>query len=825
MSRVLQLIALVLFAALAGPLAAPMAVAQQAAPAGATDADAGLPDYEAWERVASRAEESLSTGLASDQALSELRAELADWRTRLLNAQGINASRIKTLREQISALGPAPAEGETEPEEIARRRAELARQLADLQAPGLKAVEAHSRADGMIREIDVLIRERQTSKLLELGPTPLNPVNWANGAQALRKALSGMMAEVADAWATPSGRQTFREDLPATLLFLAMAAVLLARGRRWVVLLSERLIRSTRQRGAAVSSALVSLGQIVVPTVGLVLLAAALGSTGLAGQQLGTILVALPVIGLTFFAARWLGSRVFAEHSVSRRLFDLRPERMAEARFLSTGMGLVVALAGLLGLVGELAAFSSEAKAVLGFPLVVVGGLLLIRHGQIMIAQGRTDPGPDQQRPYRNRVIGLVGRAAIMLGVIGPTLGAIGYKEAADFFTYPPILTLALLGLLMVLQRFVGDVYNLVTGHDDAEGAGEALIPVLLGLVLAVLALPLLALIWGARVADLTEIWARFLAGFTLGDTRISPADFLTFAIIFGIGYGMTRLVQGTLRTTVLPKTKIDPGGQTAIVSGLGYVGLFLAALVAITTAGIDLSSLAIVAGALSVGIGFGLRTIVENFVSGIILLIERPISQGDWIEVGGVMGIVQDISVRSTRIQTFDRTDVIVPNADLVSGQVTNWTRQNLTGRVILKVGVAYGSDTRKVEKILREIGESHPLAMVNPPPTVVFQGFGADALEFELRVVLRDINYGLSVRTELNHEIARRFAEEGIEIPFAQRDIWLRNPEALRTRARSAGPPEQPPRQEDEPQPEPQDDTGPGEMDADGPDGGGTR
>ncbi|MEM8654168.1 MAG: DUF3772 domain-containing protein [Pseudomonadota bacterium] len=733
-----------------------------------------------------RAERAVEAAEASDRALESLRSEIAEWRLQFQTQLNTNDSRLQTLRDQIATLGPAPEEGVTEAAEIADRRAALNEQLERLSTPRRTAEEAFSRANGIIAEIDGILRERQTEELLNMGPWPINPANWPGALRHLQESVVALVASTQRAWNSPSRRANASDNLPLIMVLLVIGIILVARSRYWSELLAVRIQKGDSRSRARVASFIVSLGQIILPMMGLFAIVRAIRASQMYGPRGGVLLDSLESAGLVLFFSLWLASRLFPRDDALSAPMAVPQDRRAEGRLYTVLLALVFAAFIILTGFSEFDRYTAAGDAVLNLPLLVVAGLILIRFGWLLRRRVRERADDDAvDTAYADRIFSTLGRAVIAVGLVAPVLAALGFGTAAKFLIYPTILTLALIGTVVLLQHFVRDAYAALR---PGEGARDSLVPTLLGFLIVLLALIPLALIWGARVTDLTEVWATLRSGLTIGDMTISPGSFFTLIIVFTIGYLLTRAVQNAMKTSVLPKTKIDPGGQVAVVSGLGYVGIFLAALVAITSAGIDLSSLAIVAGALSVGIGFGLQTIVSNFVSGIILLIERPISEGDWIEVGGQMGYVRSISVRSTRIETFDRTDVIVPNADLISGTVTNYTRGNTVGRVIVPVGVAYGTDTRRVERILKEIADAHPMALANPPPAVLFMGFGADSLDFEIRIILRDVNWMLAVKNEINHQIAERFEQEGIEIPFAQRDVWLRNPEVLQPKAEPA-------------------------------------
>ena len=283
------------------------------------------------------------------------------------------------------------------------------------------------------------------------------------------------------------------------------------------------------------------------------------------------------------------------------------------------------------------------------------------------------------------------------------------------------------------------------------------------------------ALIFGVGGDDLQLAAQRVLAGITIGSVQLSPGSLAIAVAAFVIGMALTRLVQRGLTRRIFPRTQIDPGVQNSVSSGIGYIGFALSVLVAIAVTGIDVSNLALIAGALSVGIGFGLQAIVNNFVSGLILLAERPIKVGDWIKIGDHEGTVKRINVRSTEIQTFQRSEVIIPNSDLISSSVINYTHKDRYGRIDIGVPVAYGTDPNRVSDILLELVQDHPMIATWPESYVYFHAFDDHAMRMQLRVYLIDINNFMIVTNDLHFSIAKRLREEGIGFPLPRRDVRM--------------------------------------------------
>jgi small-conductance mechanosensitive channel len=251
----------------------------------------------------------------------------------------------------------------------------------------------------------------------------------------------------------------------------------------------------------------------------------------------------------------------------------------------------------------------------------------------------------------------------------------------------------------------------------------------------------------------------------------------------------ISRAVQSILSEEVFPRRGLERGVQISMGHLIHYAILLVGFLLALATLGVNFTNITIIGGALGVGIGFGLQTIVNNFVSGLILLFERPVRIGDYIEIQGLWGEIKKIGLRATTVETFDRADIVIPNSDLVANQVTNWTRTNRLVRLTIPVGVAYGSDVPLVMKILLECAHENPSVMSSPEPQVLFRGFGDSSLDFELRVFLSDIDYRLIAQSEILQEIDREFRLNDVEIPFPQRDLHLRSIEPPVTEAISSG------------------------------------
>jgi small-conductance mechanosensitive channel/uncharacterized protein YndB with AHSA1/START domain len=297
--------------------------------------------------------------------------------------------------------------------------------------------------------------------------------------------------------------------------------------------------------------------------------------------------------------------------------------------------------------------------------------------------------------------------------------------------------------------------------------------------------------VWDDSGTTLGQMYIDFVVGWEIGGVSLVPLNMIGGILIFA---GII-VVIGWLKRWIdkrwLQHIVFDRGSRDAIITLFGYVGFVIALLVALFMAEVDLSGLAWVSAALALGIGFGMQEIASNFVSGLILLFERPIRAGDFVTVGDIQGFVRSIRIRATEIETLDNQNVLVPNSELISGRVTNWVLRDTYGRLLVNVGVAYGSDVEKVRDILETVAREHPEVITDgsaPAPRALFMGFGDSSLDFELRVRVKHIERRFSIKSDLNFEIDKLFRESGITIPFPQRDLHIIEPQAATPETRVA-------------------------------------
>jgi potassium-dependent mechanosensitive channel len=272
-------------------------------------------------------------------------------------------------------------------------------------------------------------------------------------------------------------------------------------------------------------------------------------------------------------------------------------------------------------------------------------------------------------------------------------------------------------------------------------------------------------------------IRATLAAQWTIGTVTLSLGRLLAFGVAVWLAIRASRVTQIVLNDDVLPQFPLPRGVPNAISMLVNYAIVLIGIFVAAGILGIGLSNLALIVGALGVGIGFGLQNVVNNFVSGLILLFERPVQVGDAVQLGSLGGRITRIGFRASYIRTYGGAEVVVPNGDLVSTQLVNWTLSDRRRRLELTVGIAYGSDPERVTEVLAGVLKADPEVLVDPAPFIVFEAFGDSALNFRMYAWIADFENGLTATHRLNTAIAAALAAEGIEIPFPQRDVHLKS------------------------------------------------
>jgi small-conductance mechanosensitive channel len=721
----------------------------------------------------------------SDADLQNLRQQIepviADIRT-VIEEQ---TPRLEASRARLTQLGPKPKDGQPEESpDVAKDRAEREAAVAELDETQRLGRALLVQAEQLSAQISDLRRAGFTRALFEQSDGVFSPSLWMDVVQAIPRELRAQRIIFSDALDQLQRRTTI-----GVLLMLGLAigaAIALYVGRRSI---APRLVRrdpaitdpSRRSRLMAAVGVLV-LG--AVPAIaGSWVVWVAFDSADIVPPRLEQVVGSI-LGGLAFIAfVRALIDAILAPEHTSWRLISVREDSATRIMSFSVTLATIIVVGKVIESFNKAIAAALPITVVTRAVFAVAVALVfaeLLRRFAARANQDEACLGPyvptevDIGGPVRT-----LGWIVVTL-VLGSVIG--GYVALASFLVdqavWISIIVAVLILCIALADEFIGGSLSsqsrLATTLQANTGLRRRSLEQIgvLGSGIARLALIIIAILlvlapWGIESSDVTGSLRAVFFGFSVGDVTISLSSILIAALLFAAGFTATRVIQRWLDNTFLPATELDAGLRNSIRTAAGYVGIITAGVIAFTYLGLSLERLTIVAGALSVGIGFGLQSIVNNFISGLILLWERPIRVGDLVVVGDAEGYVRRINVRSTEIQTGDRATLIVPNSNLISGVVRNRVRNDRVGRVLVSVPVPRATDPDQVAEIMRRAALAHREIMSEPNPRVFFKKVTENTIDFDLVCFVDDIDAAGRVSSDLYFEIFRNLRKAGIGVP----------------------------------------------------------
>jgi potassium efflux system protein len=724
------------------------------------------------------------------EGLGQLRTELDQIPEDLQTLIQAIEPEVKAIDERRTQLGPKPSGDQTEAAEVTREREEVQRRFSAADADLKTARDQSLRVDRLIERVVERRRELFASQLFRRSGAVVDPSFWLDVAGATPIAARGVGFLVAD-WLAVLDRYGRFAGAAVIAALLAVAILLFGPVRRGLTgFVAKRFVSSGADNPTPLQvsshAAIYAILNAALPILGAVMVTRGLEALGLLPGRLAIVTDAV-IEGLMVYAAiAAVAGAILCPGRANWRMLAMSDAAAGRAHATVATLGLVaaimVALKGLSSAIIAPLPFVVATSSIGGllFSGVLATGLAAISQTQSVQRKAAANDPDEPVYPaspaWRWLRIAMWIAAAVLFAA-----SIAGYASFASFFVAQIVWGLVVIGVATLLTRLIEDVFTEVAGSHSTtarrlagtigvEASAVEQIGILsagaLRVLIIVLAGFLIVAPWGVDQRDAFGWLRAALFGVQLGGITISIAALVGAVVVFVLGLLATRAIQRWLDDRYLPATRMDAGLRNSIRTAAGYVGFVIAAVFAVSYMGLDVQNLAIVAGALSVGLGFGLQSIVNNFVSGLILLAERPIKAGDWIVVGDSEGYVRKINVRSTEIETFDRAVVIVPNSNLISGTVKNWMHNDLIGRVKVSVKVKRDMDAETVQAVLIEIARSHPFVLVQPAPKAYLMDIADSGLVFELHASVGNVDKAFRVRSDLRFEIVKQFKARNLAL-----------------------------------------------------------